>query len=346
MRTTIDVAQDLTAIVDMSEALEDQAINDANDHLMPGGLAMVAQGPVANLEAWAHKLDAAERLGLHPAIEDDDEWEPPLQSLLFWSEDLRRIHDQEFEPAPHRPRPTEATEANIIRHHLDWLWENEPKWDDFAQHIADARARMEALLAEGLRSKRGVPCLSVDCSGGILVQPVADRRRECGCGPRPVLQHAEHARCDCPFTLRLEHRVRQDGTIETTTVRVYADVLVEGHIHPLPSLACVACQRETEWERLHVAHDRGGLRDEWVCGKCDRRYGVEDYARAVAQSVFLNAEWLPLEDAIARTGAKRGSIQGWASKGEVDRRKDHETGRVLYRVAQIEAKTRGEEIVA
>jgi hypothetical protein len=154
MRTTIDVARDLTAIVDMSEALEDQAINDANDHLMPGGLAMVAQGPVANLEAWAHKLDAAERLGIHPAIEDDDEWEPPLQSLLFWSEDLRRIHDQEFEPAPHRPRPTEATEANIIRHHLDWLWENEPKWDDFAQHIADARARMEALPSAAFRACR------------------------------------------------------------------------------------------------------------------------------------------------------------------------------------------------
>jgi hypothetical protein len=289
MRTTIDVARDLTAIVDMAESLEDQAINDANDHLMPGGLAMVAQGPVANLEAWAHKLDAAERLGLHPAIEDDDEWEPPLQSLLFWSEDLRRIHDQEFEPAPHRPRPTEATEANILRHHLDWLWENEPKWDDFAQHIADARARMEALLAEGLRSKRGVPCLSVDCSGGILVQPVADRR--------------EHRWCD-----------GHDG------------------VCTVPHERC--------------AHDRGGLRDEWVCGKCDRRYGVEDYARAVAQSAFLNAEWLPLEDAIARTGAKRGSIQGWASKGEVDRRKDHETGRVLYCVAQIEAKTRGEEIVA
>jgi hypothetical protein len=289
MRTTIDVARDLTAIVEMSEALEDQAINDANDHLMPGGLAMVAQGPVANLEAWAHKLDSAERLGIHPAIEDDDEWEPPLQSLLFWSEDLRRIHDQEFEPAPHRPRPTEATEANIIRHHLDWLWENEPKWDDFAQHIADARARMEALLAEGLRSKRGVPCLSVDCAGGILVQPVADRR--------------EHRWCD-----------GHDG------------------VCTVPHERC--------------AHDRGGLRDEWVCGKCDRRYGVEDYARAVAQSAFLNAEWLPLEDAIARTGAKRGSIQGWASKGEVDRRKDHETGRVLYRVAQIEAKTRGEEIVA
>jgi hypothetical protein len=343
---TITVAQDLTAIVDMAERLEDQAINDANDHLMPGGLAMVALAPTANLEAWAHKLDAAERRGIHPVIEDDDDWEPPLQTLLFWSEDLRRIHDQEFEPTPYRPRPSEATEANVIRHHLNWLWENEPKWNDFAADIGDVRKRMEALLTEGLRSKRGVPCLSIDCEGGILVQPVADRRRDCGCGSRPVGQHAEHARCDCPFSLRLEYRTRNDGLIETTIVRVYAEALIPNHVHPLPNLACVACQRETEWGRAHAQHDRGGLRDEWVCGTCDRRYGIEDYRRAVAQSAFLNAEWLPLEDAIARTGAKRGSIQGWATRGHVRRRKDAETGRVAYNVADIEARRAGEVIAS
>jgi hypothetical protein len=254
---------------------------------MPGGLAMVALGPAANLEAWANKVDAAERRGLWLAIDDDDEWEPPLQSLLFWSEDLRRIHDQEFEPTPHRPRPTETTEANIIRHYLDWLWENEPKWDDFAQHIHDACARLESLLAEGLRAKRGVPCLSVDCAGGILVRPVADRREHHWCDGHEGVCHLPHERCP---------------------------------------------------------HDRGGLRDEWVCGSCDRRYGVEDYRRAVAQSAFLNAEWLPLEDAIARTGAKRGSIQAWATRGHVKRRKDADTGRVTYNVEDIEA--RHGEVVA
>lgn len=281
MRTTIDVAQDLTAIVDMAERIEEQAINDANDRLMPGGLAMVALAGVANLEAWAHKLDAAERHGIHPVIDDDDEWEPPLQSLLFWSEDLRRMHDQEFEPTPHRPRPTEITEANIIRHHLDWLWENEPKWDDFAEHIDAARKRYEALLTEGLRAKRGVPCLSVDCAGSALVRPVAARRDHRWCEGHDGVCMIPHERCP---------------------------------------------------------HDRGGLRDEWVCPACDRRYGVEDYRRAVAQSAFLNAEWLSLEDAIARTGAKRGSIQAWATRGHVAKRKDTDTGRMTYRVVDIETR--------
>jgi hypothetical protein len=278
----ITVAQHLTAIVELSERLEDQAINDANDHLMPGGLAMVALASVANLEAWANRVDTAERRGLSLAIEDDDDWEPPLQTLLFWSEDLRRTHDLENEA-----RPTIASEANVIRWALDWLWENEPRFEDFAEDMRVARGRLEALLAEGLRAKRGVPCLSVDCDGAALVQPVAPRRDPHWC---------------------------------------------DGH-----DGVCVL-------PHDHCAHDRGGLRDEWVCPSCDRRYGVEDYRRAVAQSAFLNAEWLPLEDAIARTGAKRGSIQGWATRGHVKRRKDVETGRVTYNMAQIEARMAGEKV--
>lgn len=279
----VTVAQNLTAIVEMSQQLEDQAINDANDHLMPGGLAMVALAGVANLEAWANKVEAAEQrareMGTTLPIDDDDDWEPPLQTLLFWSESLRRAHELENES-----RPTEATEANIIRWALDWLWDNEPKWDDMAADIAGAVKRLEALLTEGLRSKRGVPCLSVECEGGVLVRDVAPRR--------------EHRWCD-----------GHDG------------------ICTIPHELC--------------PHDRGGLRDEWVCGSCYRSYGTEDYRRAVAQSALLNAEWLPLEDAVRRTLAKRGSIQGWATKGIVRKRKDQDSGRMTYSVADIQDRQNG-----
>jgi len=156
----IAVAQHLTAIVELSERLEDQAINDANDHLMPGGLAMVALASVANLEAWAHKVDAAERHGLRLAIEDDDEWVPPLQTLLFWSEDLRRTHDLENES-----RPTIASEANVIRWALDWLWENEPHFEDFARDMRDARRQTETLLMAGERADR-IRVTCPDCEAG------------------------------------------------------------------------------------------------------------------------------------------------------------------------------------
>lgn len=285
----IAVAQNLTAIVELSDQLEDQAINDANDALMPGGLAMVALAGVANLEAWSHKLEAAEQrardYGLALAVDDDDDWEPPLQSLLFWSEDLRRTHDLENEA-----RPTVVSEANVIRWSLDWLWENEAHFEDLAADVQKARGRMEALLSEGLRAKRGVPCLSVECDGSTLIRPVAARRDPHWCDGHDGVCHLPHERCP---------------------------------------------------------HDRGGLRDEWKCPSCDRSYGVEDYRLAVAQSAFLNAEWLPLEDAMARTQVKRGTIQAWASaaRGHVGKRKDIETGRTLYNISDIETR-RDEELAS
>lgn len=275
----IRVAQNLSAILDLAADLEDQAINDANDHLMPGGLAMVALGVVANLEAWAHKLDAAERRAIEegapmPPHEDADDWEPPLQTLLFWSEDLRRVHGYETDK-----RPTLASEANFVRHYLDWLWENEPRWEDFARDINATRRRLEDVLSEGLRAKRGVPCLSDECAGVTLIQPVIGRREVHWCDGHDGVCVVPHERCP---------------------------------------------------------HDRGGLRDEWVCPRCDRRYQADDYHRAVAQSAFLNAEWLTIEDAMTRTGAKRGSILGWAARDRVARRKDVESGRALYSVGDIE----------
>lgn len=176
----ITVAQHLTAIVELSERLEDQAINDANDHLMPGGLAMVALGAVANLEAWSNKLEAAERraleYGLALVIDDDEEWLPPLQTLLFWSEDLRRTHDLETES-----RPTIASEANVIRWALDWMWENEPHFEDFARDMARARARIENLLTDGNRPAfRGAPCLYDECRGKRLIRKTVPCRDENG----------------------------------------------------------------------------------------------------------------------------------------------------------------------
>ena len=176
----IPVAQNLTAIVELSERLEDQAINDANDALMPGGLAMVALAAVANLEAWGNKLDAAERraraYGLSLTVDDDDEWEPPLQTLLFWSEDLRRIHDLENEA-----RPTITSEANVIRWALDWLWENEPHFEDFAEDIRKTRNRLENLMLAGARPAfRGAPCMYDECRGKRLIRKTVPTRDEDG----------------------------------------------------------------------------------------------------------------------------------------------------------------------
>lgn len=284
MKTTIEIAQDLTAIAEMSEELLDEAIVKAADPLMPGGLAMVALAPVSSLDEWAEVLEAAEHRAIAdhrelPAVEDDDDWEPPLQTLLFWSEQWRGEHGY---PLP--KRPSLATEANFIRWALDWAWENELHWDDFADDIAAARARLENLLKEGLRAKHGVPCF--DCNVD-LVRPSRP--------PRDVRWCEGH-----------------DGV-------------------------CT-------WPHKFCAHDRGGLADEWKCPACDRRYGMEDYVRAVQQAHFAHADYLPLADAIARTGAPRGSIQGWATRGLVRRSKHSTTGRTLYHVGDIEKRRTSEDV--
>lgn len=167
------VARDLTAIEEMAPHLEEQAIHKANDRDMPGGDAMVALAGVANLEAWQHRVDTELRTAYDyghapPEIDDDDEWEPPLQTLCFWSEAWRAEHGAEY-----GQRPTIASEANYIRYLLPWAWDNEPHWDDFADDVRKAKRRMEDVLYDGKRHQRGVQCF--DCQVD-LVRPSRDRR--------------------------------------------------------------------------------------------------------------------------------------------------------------------------
>lgn len=152
----VKVARDLTEIVAMCAHLDEQAEHKANATMdgtgLPGGLAMVALAPVANIEAWNNLEDAAERTGKpYVSVEDEDgDWEPPLQTLVFWSEDWRREHEQEWDGR----RPTVASEANFIRWALDWAWDNEPRWDDFAADVRRARVRIENVLYAGNRAER------------------------------------------------------------------------------------------------------------------------------------------------------------------------------------------------
>lgn len=159
--------------------LLEQAISRADDQLMPGGLAMVALAPVSNVETYGHKLDSAEqaatarafRLGLDPRkampeVDDDDDWEPPLQTLGFWSEGWRRERGMEY-----IDRPTVNSEASFLRLSLEWAWDNELHLDDFEADVRKTKARLEALLSEGSRAvARGVQCLYDECGAQRLIR--------------------------------------------------------------------------------------------------------------------------------------------------------------------------------
>lgn len=145
------VARNLSAIEDMTAQLLTQAVHKANDREMPGGDAMVALASVASPEAWEHIFEAAEagERDTSYADDQDDAWEPPLQTLLFWSEQWRAEHGYELDR-----RPTIASEAGFIRWALNWAWENEPHFDDFAKDIHRARLRLEDVLYDGRRAER------------------------------------------------------------------------------------------------------------------------------------------------------------------------------------------------
>lgn len=176
----VKVARDLTEIVNMSALLDDQAEHKANATIdgtgLPGGMAMVSLAPVANLEAWTNRFDAAGRKQQDLMVEDEDpDWEPVLQTLCFWSEDWRRENHAEW-----GARPTVASEAAFIRWALDWAWENELRWDDFCADIRKARVRMENVMYAGDRPERGAPCLYEECRGARLLRKMEPTRDEDG----------------------------------------------------------------------------------------------------------------------------------------------------------------------
>lgn len=185
-QAVVAVASDLTAIVQLSEALEANAVANAGNKTMPGGNAMVALAGVASPSAWARQLDALEAAALETARElgvsveslwpgsdeQPGDWEPPLQSLLFWSEAWRLEHGY-----PLRPRPTLLSESTFIRWALPWAWANEPHWSDFAQDVHAARRRLEDELHAGRRPTfRGVPCLYDECRGTRLIRTTVPTR--------------------------------------------------------------------------------------------------------------------------------------------------------------------------
>lgn len=178
----VKIARTLSDIISLCAGLKAQAEADANSPLMPGGLATVALADVAPPSAYIDALEIAERTALdndEPFPETGDlpnDWEPPLQTMLFWSEQWREVHGYPLER-----RPTVESEARFIKWALDWAWDNELHWDDFAKDMRDVKARLENLLHDGIRvAFRGAPCLYDECKGKRLVRKTVPARDKHG----------------------------------------------------------------------------------------------------------------------------------------------------------------------
>lgn len=169
----VKVTRDLREIEALHATLREQAAARAGDSRMPGGNAMTMLAPVADPEAYTNLIDAADRehfkwcprvthakCRFAEHVDDEDaDWESVLQLLLFWSEQWRYEHGNVSDF-----RPTVGTEAAFLRHILNWAWQHEPRFSDFAADVRKARTTIENELYAGNRMERTrVPCTEDEC---------------------------------------------------------------------------------------------------------------------------------------------------------------------------------------
>lgn len=96
------------------------------------------------------------------------------------------------------------------------------------------------------------------------------------------------------------------------------------------------------WEVEHAVHDQGGLRNPdpdhgWYCGHCRREYLPSEYRHAVELAYDAAADFRLQADVTRLTGVPRGTVQGWASRGQVRRKRD-DSGRMTYSVSDTRAR--------
>lgn len=155
-------AQHLSAITTLADNLAAELPHRATAKTMPGGDALAALAPVANLEAHAHQHGTAE----HHAIVHGTPWPDyshetgaptPMQQLLGWTQPLRHLLGTETR------HPTYRTETDLLRRHLEALSQN----PQFPRLVADLRAiryQLETLTHDGDRpTKSQVPCWDDQC---------------------------------------------------------------------------------------------------------------------------------------------------------------------------------------
>lgn len=210
----VKVSRDLAEIIALEPALFGQAVTLARAKVdgtsLPGGAAMVSLAPVARLSTWTDRILEAEARwhAAHPDAhadrdhrpdfggDEDDSWEPALQTLRFWSDHYRRVLGMQYDVIP-----TIGTEARFLRHEtvLPWIFDHEPNLDRFAQDINDARQRLENIVHAGRRAERTrIVCDHCDKQPQLIKVYAARVCATCGT-PAPPPDKPQHCRvCSTP----------------------------------------------------------------------------------------------------------------------------------------------------
>lgn len=311
--------RNLIAIVELAALLPDHALQGSRSSNGSGHLA--AADPIPGGDALVLMSRGSEGLQDDVGLIDAD---PPAWILGWWDEEIRtRLGLELNTPLPawqyHRPATTLVQSQKFLHTQLAWAAANHPGFHTLADDLTRTRRHLEELLHAGELPAEGVACFTC----GHTLERDYRPPTPCTCGPRPnpphIRNHANRDVCclGCAAIMRWEL-----GHLATYDVDEHGDEI-------LVSPGC----------------DQGGLEhddpySDWHCPRCKRKYSPGEYQLAVKARHDQVAEYRLLEDAIRITGAKRGSIQGWASKGAVRRRRDG-SGRTTYNLADIRSRLAG-----
>lgn len=176
----LEIAQDLSGILDMFTDLHGEAVNRAGDPDIPGGAAMVLLGPGADIEAFGY-AQMSELMGRTSGsvwMPDKGDLEPPLSFLASWADIVREARG--FEPS--QRRASIDGEVSSLRNALDWMLsvnEDGEPWfievEDFAKGLSKIRRAMENVLHDGVRAERiRAECKACDESPRLCVRRDAE----------------------------------------------------------------------------------------------------------------------------------------------------------------------------
>ena len=332
----IKIARDLTEICDLAADLLTQAVADANatidGHSLPGGLAMVALAPVADIATWERRVEIAEAAwaqvnatrdidgwpaGLDPtdrpdlASDEDDSWEPALQTLRFWSDHYRRVHQQDWDHTP-----TLVTEAKYLRHHLEWIVTHEPNADVFAADVNLTRPRLETVLTAGRRPERTrVECTNPTCENPRQLIKTYGRRYVVAhtCRTCDTTLPDAHECQTCHHVFPASARQRCTRLIGSKADRRPCDgelTSVTRDVDRCPNPWCGTIAPPAPQWASDTADDR------WKCTSCKTRYDLDDYLDAHAQQMRREsaARFVWQADAIATLvaqGTSKSTVMRW-----------------------------------
>lgn len=303
----VKVARDLTEIARCFEELRAQAIADGGNPDIPGGTAMVALGPVADLELWANLYDTTVAYQDHPdehlrrvftsePDEDDDDRWPPQQVIGFWAGRWRARRGEDYDGLVR----TAATEMNYVRQILDWARDEEPQWPVFVADIRRARLAAENLVSAGYRADRS----RVICD-----------RETCESHPRLVKAYSPKYvagwRCDsCSTFTPAEYRCVDRGHRVPPSAapcdritgprknRVVCGSATAPATLPPPTCFNTRCASFGPPTEV-LASDPA--RDGWKCPSCKHRYTDDELLRAHGRMLWRpEAErWVRQQEAVA-----------------------------------------------